>query len=182
MTIHDDRAYHTRDADKRTPGGVALFLIALAIGLLVYAALCATPATDPADAAPRPDAERVTTQMSWYGDAPGEAGGPIACGTGKLNVRALAVAMRRDSGVKCGQRIVLCADDTGRCVWVRVLDRGPFVAGRDIDALPRVVQLLGLSLSRGVYRVSWRPVPTSATRGCLFPAWVGRVYYPECER
>lgn len=129
-----------------------------------------------------PAAPMAPAVMSWYGDAPGEAGGPIACGTGKLNVRALAVAMRRDSGVKCGQRIVLCADDTGRCVWVRVLDRGPFVAGRDIDALPRVVQLLGLSLSRGVYRVSWRPVPTSATRGCLFPAWVGRPHWPGCER
>lgn len=152
---------------------------ALGVATLAYSALALGAGVAHAATTPPPMRRGV---MSWYGDAPGEAGGPIACGTGKLNARALAVAMRRDSGVKCGQRIVLCADDTGRCVWVRVLDRGPYVAGRDIDALPRVVQLLGLSLSRGVYRVSWRPVPTSATRGCLFPAWVGRVYYPECER
>lgn len=57
--------------------------------------------------------------------------------------------------------------------------RGWFVL---LAALVAVVQLLGLSLSRGVYRVSWRPVPTSATRGCLFPAWVGRPHWPGCER
>lgn len=120
--------------------------------------------------------------MSWYGDAPGEAGGPIACGTGRLNVRAVFVAMRRDSGTRCGQRVVLCADATARCAWVRVLDRGPFVAGRVVDASPPVLVLLGLDPAAGVYRVTWRPVPTTATRGCSFPRWVGRPYYPGCER
>lgn len=151
---------------------VALAVVVAAVGCAFFAGR-ATAATPP------PPMPRGT--MSWYGTAPVEAGGPIACGTGRLNPDGFAVAMRRDSGVKCGQRVVICAT-TGRCVWARVLDRGPFVAGRDIDALPRVVEALGLDLDHGLYEITWRPVPTTATRGCYFPRWVGRPYWPRCTR
>ena len=156
---------------------VAGLLTGIALSILTVVA------ADRADAAAKPP----TTLMSWYGDAPGEAGGAIACGTGKLRRTAYAVAMRRDlTGARCGQRVLICTVDAPRrCAKPRVLDSGPYVAGRLIDALPQVLDVLGLDPAKGVYRVTYSLLPTddpAAPRACWFPAWVGRPYYPRCER
>jgi len=126
-----------------------------------------------------------TTTMSWYGDR--EAGTPIACGTGKLKRTAYAVAMRRDlTGARCGQRVLICTlTGAPRCARPRVLDSGPYVPGRLIDALPQVLEVLGLDPAQGVYRVSYSLLPIDDPAdplACAFPAWVGRPYYPRCER
>lgn len=62
---------------------------------------------------------------SYYG--PGLYGGGLACG-GTLEPGTLGVANRT---LPCGSRVTLRY--RGRAVTVRVVDRGPYVAGRDFD-------------------------------------------------
>lgn len=90
----------------------------------------------------------VTAVASWYGDAPGEHGGPIACSTGRLNANALGVAALRWT---CGTRLTICTATS--CVTASVVDHGPYVPGRDLDLTRRTVTALGLRLSTGLYRV-----------------------------
>lgn len=153
---------------------------AFLVGALLAAIVCPlVVATSRATAAP------ATTTMSWYGDT--ESGSAIACGTGALRRTAFAVAMRRDlTGARCGQRVLICTlDAPKRCARPRVLDSGPYVPGRLIDALPQVLEVLGLDPDAGVYRVTYSLLPTddpATPRACWFPAWVGRPFYPRCER
>lgn len=83
---------------------------------------------------------------SYYG--PGLFGNPLACG-GRLGYGTLGVAHK---ALRCGQRIRLCVR---RCRTVAVVDRGPFVAGREFDLTAATAQLVGFS---GVGVVSWRLV------------------------
>ena len=62
---------------------------------------------------------------SWYG--PGFYGGHLACG-GTLGVGTLGVAHKT---LPCGTRVTLRYH--GHTVRCRVIDRGPFVAGREFD-------------------------------------------------
>jgi rare lipoprotein A len=62
---------------------------------------------------------------SWYG--PGLYGRKLACG-GTLTAGTLGVAHR---SVPCGTKVTLRY--RGRTVRVPVIDRGPFVAGREFD-------------------------------------------------
>jgi rare lipoprotein A len=67
---------------------------------------------------------RVTT-ASWYG--PGLYGNRLGCG-GTLTPRRLGVAHR---SLPCGSKLTL--RHGGRTVRVRVIDRGPYVGGREFD-------------------------------------------------
>jgi peptidoglycan lytic transglycosylase len=69
---------------------------------------------------------------SWYG-----GGGPLACG-GELTSSTLGVAHRT---LPCGTLITLRYD--GRTVRVPVIDRGPFVAGRELDLTEATKRALG---------------------------------------
>jgi rare lipoprotein A len=62
---------------------------------------------------------------SWYG--PGLYGNPLGCG-GTLQPGRLGVAHRT---LPCGKRVTL--RHRGRAVRVRVIDRGPYVGGREYD-------------------------------------------------
>jgi rare lipoprotein A (peptidoglycan hydrolase) len=62
---------------------------------------------------------------SWYG--PGLYGNRLACG-GTLKPSTLGVAHKR---LPCGSKVRLRYG--GRGIVVRVIDRGPFVAGREFD-------------------------------------------------
>jgi rare lipoprotein A len=62
---------------------------------------------------------------SWYG--PGLYGNPLGCG-GRLGASQLGVAHR---SLPCGTRVTLRHD--GRVVRVPVIDRGPYVGGREYD-------------------------------------------------
>jgi rare lipoprotein A len=66
-----------------------------------------------------------TAAASWYG--PGLYGSPVACG-GTLEPGELGVANKT---LPCGSRVTLRYH--GRQVTVKVIDRGPYVAGRDYD-------------------------------------------------
>jgi hypothetical protein len=69
-----------------------------------------------------------TSLASWYG--PGFYGGRTACGR-TLGAGTLGVANKT---LPCGARVTL--HYRGRTVTVPVIDRGPYVAGRDWDLTP----------------------------------------------
>jgi hypothetical protein len=66
-----------------------------------------------------------TAYASWYG--PGLYGGHLSCG-GTLDAGDLGVAHK---SLPCGTKVTL--RHHGRVVRVRVIDRGPYVAGREYD-------------------------------------------------
>jgi len=72
---------------------------------------------------------------SWYG--PGLYGNPLGCG-GRLSPGTLGVAHKT---LPCGTRVTL--RNRGRVVRVRVIDRGPYVGGREFDLTAATKQALG---------------------------------------
>jgi rare lipoprotein A len=71
---------------------------------------------------------------SWYG--PGLYGNPLGCG-GTLSAGRIGVAHR---SLPCGSRLTL--RHRGRTVRVRVIDRGPYVGGREYDLTAATAQRL----------------------------------------
>jgi rare lipoprotein A len=65
------------------------------------------------------------TSVSWYG--PGLYGNRLSCG-GRLTPSTLGVAHKT---LPCGSRVTLRKGD--RVVRVKVVDRGPYVGGREFD-------------------------------------------------
>jgi rare lipoprotein A (peptidoglycan hydrolase) len=82
---------------------------------------------------------------SWYG--PGLYGNHLACG-GHLTDAVRGVAHKT---LPCGTRLTLRRGD--RIVRARVVDRGPFVAGREFDLTPAVKRALGFG-STGTVEVA----------------------------
>jgi rare lipoprotein A len=74
---------------------------------------------------------------SWYG--PGLYGNRLGCG-GTLGTGTLGVAHKT---LPCGTRVTL--RNGRRSVRVRVIDRGPYVAGREYDLTAATAQRLGFS-------------------------------------
>jgi rare lipoprotein A len=72
---------------------------------------------------------------SWYG--PGLYGNPLACG-GTLGTRTLGVAHKT---LPCGTKVTLKRGR--RTVRVPVVDRGPFVGGREYDLTAATARRLG---------------------------------------
>ena len=72
---------------------------------------------------------------SWYG--PGLYGGHLACG-GTLGPGTLGVA---NKSLPCGTRVTLRYH--GREVTVPVIDRGPYVGGREWDLTGATARRLG---------------------------------------
>jgi rare lipoprotein A len=75
------------------------------------------------------------THASMYG--PGLYGNPLACG-GRLSTSTLGVAHKT---LPCGTRVTLKRG--GRTIRVRVIDRGPFVGGREYDLTSATAARLG---------------------------------------
>jgi rare lipoprotein A len=73
--------------------------------------------------------------VSWYG--PGLYGGHLACG-GTLQPGTLGVA---NKSLPCGAKVTL--RHGGRSIRVRVIDRGPYVGGREYDLTAATAQRLG---------------------------------------
>ncbi len=71
-------------------------------------------------------------EASWYG-----GGGGLACG-GELTSTTMGVANKT---LPCGALVTLRYG--GRTVRVRVIDRGPYVAGREFDLTEATKQALG---------------------------------------
>ncbi len=72
---------------------------------------------------------------SWYG--PGLYGGHLSCG-GTLDAGDLGVAHK---SLPCGSKVTL--RHRGRVIRVRVIDRGPYVGGREYDLTEATAQRLG---------------------------------------
>ena len=74
---------------------------------------------------------------SVYGGSDGYCGSRTANGE-RVNCSAMTAAHRR---LPFGTRVRVCH---GRCVIVRINDRGPWVRGRDIDLTPAAARAIGL--------------------------------------
>jgi rare lipoprotein A len=85
-------------------------------------------------------------------DSPGR----MACTGRRVPDDELLVAHKT---LRCGSRVRVCVR-RGRCVTVRVADRGPYIHGRVLDLTPGAVKALGYRSIYvwGVRRVSWRTV------------------------
>jgi rare lipoprotein A len=77
---------------------------------------------------------------SWYG-----GGGTLACG-GELTSSTLGVASKT---LPCGTEVTLRYD--GRTVTVPVIDRGPYVAGREFDLTEATKRALGFGSTGDVW-------------------------------
>jgi rare lipoprotein A (peptidoglycan hydrolase) len=78
----------------------------------------------------------------------GSPGDPLACG-GTLQAGQEGVAHRT---LPCGTRVELRRK--GRRVTTRVIDRGPYVAGRTFDLTDPAASKLGIG--NGLARIEWR--------------------------
>ncbi|HYP47954.1 MAG TPA: septal ring lytic transglycosylase RlpA family protein [Thermoleophilaceae bacterium] len=80
---------------------------------------------------------------SWYG--PGLYGNGLACG-GRLGYGTLGVAHK---SLPCGTRLTI--RNRGRSVTVRVVDRGPFVAGREFDLTAATKRAIGFGSTGSIW-------------------------------
>ncbi|MEH3037306.1 MAG: septal ring lytic transglycosylase RlpA family protein [Sphingomonas adhaesiva] len=76
---------------------------------------------------------------SWYGD--GLEGQPTASGAPFANARITAA----HRALPLGSHAEVTSLDTGRTILVRITDRGPAVAGREIDLSTGAARLLGVA-------------------------------------
>jgi hypothetical protein len=83
------------------------------------------------------------THASYYG--PGLYGNPVACG-GTLTPSTVGVAHKT---MPCGTKLTLRY--RGRSVKVKVIDRGPYVAGREFDLTYATKQKLGFGSTGTVW-------------------------------
>jgi rare lipoprotein A len=74
---------------------------------------------------------------SWYG--PGLFGNKLGCG-GRLTTGSIGVANKH---LPCGTKVTL--RHRGRVMRVRVIDRGPYVGGREYDLTAATARRLGFS-------------------------------------
>jgi rare lipoprotein A (peptidoglycan hydrolase) len=84
---------------------------------------------------------------SWYG--PGLYGNNLGCG-GVLTTRTVGVAHK---SFRCGTRVRICYR---RCATFRVIDRGPYVYGREFDLTYPARVMIGAP--NGVFRVRYQIV------------------------
>lgn len=100
------RTASERALDRGIGAALLVTIVALIVGLLVY--------PRPAEAS----SPWRSTTATWYG--PGFYGGTTACGQ-RYTTRTRGVAHMT---MRCGQRLTICR--RGRCVRVKVIDRGAF--------------------------------------------------------
>jgi hypothetical protein len=123
---------------------------AAVLGIVVALALAArdNPAPKAAAQLPRP---AVSNQSAWYRAIAGVRSRPLSghasgCGT-LLGPKTLGV----DHPVlPCGAKLFV--EYHGKTVLTTVVDRGPFVPGREFEVTPALADLLDLS---GVQTIRW---------------------------
>lgn len=89
----------------------------------------------------------MTEAVASYYSLPGNT---TACGE---TLPAIGVANKT---LPCGTRLRMCA---ARCLTVRVIDRGPYVAGRDFDLTESTAEAMGFDMAAGVATVRYRELP-----------------------
>jgi len=112
------------------------------------------PAGRPDAAAIQPDSPVVAVaipqwhfdpNVSWYG--PGFYGKRTACGYA-MTETLIGVAHRT---LPCGTRVTFRNPANGRTITVQVVDRGPYVSGRDWDLTGGLCQALGHCYTGAIY-------------------------------
>jgi rare lipoprotein A len=88
---------------------------------------------------------RLDGNVSWYG--PGFYGNRTACGVAYTQA-VVGVAHR---SLPCGTRIAFRNPANGRVVVARVIDRGPYVAGRHWDLSAGLCRALGHCYTGSLY-------------------------------
>lgn len=116
----------------------------LFFGVIAGLSILCVPVTKAAAPCRLEGGQSVTA--SWYG--PGHHGRPTA--SGEIFDRTALTAAH--PCLPFGTWVTVAAVDTGRTVLVRINDRGPFRAGRDIDLSEAAARQLGL-MGRGLRRV-----------------------------
>lgn len=117
------------------------------------------PAAPPSSPAPTtvggaqyvPVGESFSGEASYYGDGDGTDGGPTASGE-TFDANALTAA---HPSLPFDTLLNVCYQ--GRCVVVRINDRGPFVAGRILDLSAHAAEVIGMR-EVGVAVVTATPV------------------------
>ena len=90
-----------------------------------------------------------TTEASWYG--PGLYGNGVACG-GTLRPGTIGVAHKT---LPCGSKVLV--GYRGKFLMTKVIDRGPYIAGRSLDLTYAGADALGF-ISAGVANVRYAVV------------------------
>jgi rare lipoprotein A len=98
-----------------------------------------TRAPDPPPSAPAARGRTVAWTASWYG--PGFAGNPTASGE-PFRPSAMTAAHK---SLPFGTRLLIRNPVTGRSVWVRINDRGPYAGGRQLDLSQGAAEAIGLA-------------------------------------
>jgi rare lipoprotein A len=91
------------------------------------------------------------TLASWYGlpyHGRRTASGEV------YNMNSMTAAHR---SLPFGTRLRVCNKRTSKCTTVRINDRGPFIAGRELDLSRAAARAIGLD-SEGVGRVTITPI------------------------
>ncbi|MFL5750261.1 MAG: septal ring lytic transglycosylase RlpA family protein [Chloroflexota bacterium] len=88
---------------------------------------------------------RFDGNISWYG--PGFYGNRTACGVA-LTESVIGVAHR---SLPCGTKVTFKNPANGRVVTARVIDRGPYVAGRQWDLTGGLCKALGHCYTGSLY-------------------------------
>ncbi len=145
-------------------------VVGILAGSLAIASAAAMIFALEAPAAPSPDAPRIAAVASHYGPPDEPAGQPVACGRGRMPAGVHGAAHKT---LPCGTRIGVCLPDLSRCVEARIVDRGPYVAGRDVDLHGLTFSAIA-PLSLGVIRVVIR---VQNVKRCV-PKWVKTYWRP----
>jgi rare lipoprotein A len=134
------------------------------LGLLVMPVLSACAATDASARPERPKeagksaAGRKSVPERTTGGGEGIASiytdRRTASGE-RFSASALAAAHR---SIPFGKRVKVTNLKNGRCVVVRINDRGPYTRGRIIDLTPAAAEQIGLTRKQGLTRVRVEPV------------------------
>jgi rare lipoprotein A len=139
---------HASAAAVRAPRVVAAQAVPVREAVLPVGVAPSAAASPTRVATPEPaDADSWHGRASWYGDA--FAGRRTASGA-RFDPAALTAAHRT---LPFGTRVRVTLDATGRSVVVTITDRGPHVAGREIDLSRAAATAIGLT-ARGVGEVT----------------------------
>lgn len=111
---------------------------------LVWSVAAAAPSEPPVVVAGPP----ATFQASWYGP---RYHGQLTASGEVFDMNQLTAAHR---DLPFGTRLQITCPDNGRSVLVRINDRGPFVAGRDLDLSLAAARRLGIE-QQGLVRVEY---------------------------
>lgn len=80
---------------------------------------------------------------SFY--TPHDSGGPFACTGVVYNDESLAGVANKT--LPCGTLLMICVT---KCVHVRVVDRGPYIPGREFDLTIATARAIGFPIGAGV--------------------------------